>query len=109
MSRIKCVRVAVYYFTKWIEAEAISTITVERVNKFYWKRIICRFDVPKVIVSDNGTQFVSRSTQQYCSDLGIELRFTSVEHPQTNGQTESANKNNFYRLRQRMEGGERNR
>ncbi|XP_057444495.1 uncharacterized protein LOC130736721 [Lotus japonicus] len=29
---------------------------------------------------------------EICADLGIEMRFASVEHPQTNGQAESANK-----------------
>ena len=101
-SQIKYVIVAVDYFTKWIEAEAVAAITAERGKSFYWQRIICRFGVPKAIVSDNRTQFVSRSTQQYCESLGIELRITSVEHPQTNGQAESANKVILNGLRKRL-------
>ncbi|XP_057419037.1 uncharacterized protein LOC130713272 [Lotus japonicus] len=42
--------------------------------------------------TDNGTQFTSRSVKDFCAEMGIEMRFASVEHPQSNGQVESANK-----------------
>ncbi|XP_057444260.1 uncharacterized protein LOC130736441 [Lotus japonicus] len=44
------------------------------------------------LVMDNGTQFTSNVTREFCTEMGIEMRFASVEHPQTNGQAESANK-----------------
>ena len=46
--------VAIDYFTKWAEAEALSTITTRTIKKFVFSRIICRFGVPMSIVSDNG-------------------------------------------------------
>ncbi|XP_057443790.1 uncharacterized protein LOC130735939 [Lotus japonicus] len=51
-----------------------------------------KFGVPMALVMDNGTQFTSNVTREFCADMGIEMRFASVEHPQTNGQAESANK-----------------
>jgi hypothetical protein len=53
--QVKFLQVAVDYFTKWIEAEPVATISGEKVKHFYWKKIICRFGLPKYIVSDNGT------------------------------------------------------
>ncbi|XP_057425872.1 uncharacterized protein LOC130719257 [Lotus japonicus] len=50
------------------------------------------FGVPMTLVMDNGTQFTSNVTREFCADMGIEMRFASVENPQTNGQAESANK-----------------
>ncbi|MCH91439.1 putative protein NYNRIN-like [Trifolium medium] len=47
--------IAVDYFTKWIEAEPVATISSDRVKKFNWKNLICKFGLPKYIVSDNGT------------------------------------------------------
>ena len=47
--------VAIDYFTKWVEAEPLATITSKRVLDFVVKNIICRFGLPKKIVSDNGT------------------------------------------------------
>ncbi|WJX72831.1 hypothetical protein P8452_56671 [Trifolium repens] len=51
-----------------------------------------KFGLPKYIVSDNGTQFASEKVIQFCKDKGIQNTFISVEHPQANGQAESANK-----------------
>ncbi|KAK2356123.1 hypothetical protein QL285_093478 [Trifolium repens] len=80
----KWIIVAIDYFTKWIEAEALSNISADQVKKFYWRKIICRFRLPKYIVSDNGTQFASEKVIQFCKDKGIQNTFISVEHPQAN-------------------------
>ncbi|RDX88927.1 Retrovirus-related Pol polyprotein from transposon 17.6, partial [Mucuna pruriens] len=90
--QVKFLMVAVDYFTKWIEVEPMATITAERVKRFIWKKIVCRFGLPAEIVSDNGTQFASSITTKFCQDLHIRQSFTSVEHPQANGQAEAANR-----------------
>ncbi|KAK2375469.1 hypothetical protein QL285_076358 [Trifolium repens] len=54
--------------------------------------MICRFGLPKYIVSDNGTQFASEKVVQFCKEKEIQNTFISVEYPQANGQAESANK-----------------
>ncbi|CAJ2642757.1 uncharacterized protein LOC123899916 [Trifolium pratense] len=100
----KFLLVAVDYFTKWIEAEPVPTIGSERVKKFYWKNIICRFGLPKYIVSDNGTQFTSEAVITFCQEKGIRNTFISVEHPQANGQAESANKVILKAIKRRLEG-----
>ena len=46
--------VAIDYFTKWAEAEALVTITTLQIQNFVWKNIICRFGLPKVLITDNG-------------------------------------------------------
>ena len=48
------VLVAVDYFTKWAEAEALANIRDVDVKKFMWKNIVTRFGVPNSLVSDNG-------------------------------------------------------
>jgi hypothetical protein len=92
IGQAKLIIVAIDYFTKWVEAEALSSISAEQVKKFYWRKIICRFGLPKHIVSDNGTQFASEKVVQFCKEKGIQNTLISVEHPQANGQAESANK-----------------
>jgi transposase InsO family protein len=52
---------------------------------------VCRFGVPNRIIIDNGTQFKSQHFQEYCEEIGIQLYFTSVAHPRSNGQVEQAN------------------
>nr|XP_027101075.1 uncharacterized protein LOC113720385 [Coffea arabica] len=46
--------VAVGYFTKWIEAEPLRSIIGAAVQKFFWKSVVCRFALPRVVISDNG-------------------------------------------------------
>jgi len=43
-----------------IEAEPVAHITAHKVQHFVWKNIVCRFGVPRRLVSDNGTQFASQ-------------------------------------------------
>ncbi|XP_020206481.1 uncharacterized protein LOC109791584 [Cajanus cajan] len=50
----KFLLVAVDYFTKWIEAEPLATITTSNVQKFLWKSIVTRFGIPYAIITDNG-------------------------------------------------------
>ena len=81
---MKYLMVVIEYFTKWIEVEPVAQITTHKVQHFVWKNIVCRFEVPKWLVSDNGTQFISQQLGKLCTELGIKQVFASVEHPQTN-------------------------
>ena len=83
--QVKYAVVAVDYFTKWAEAEALATITATRIENFVWKSIICRFGIPNAIVTDNGKQFDNAKFKQFCSNLKIRLCFASPAHPQSNG------------------------
>ena len=76
---------AVDYFTKWIEADAVACITTAEVRKFTWRNIVTRFGVPHTMIFDNGRQFDTSKLTDYLSSLGCQARFTAVAHPQTNG------------------------
>ncbi|KAI5327751.1 hypothetical protein L3X38_027147 [Prunus dulcis] len=73
--QVKYAVVAVDYFTKWAEAEALATITVARIESFVWQNIVCRFGIPNSIVTDNGRQFDNAKFKQFCSNLKIRLCF----------------------------------
>ncbi|XP_057452459.1 uncharacterized protein LOC130744287 [Lotus japonicus] len=70
-SQMKFILVAVDYFIKWVEVEPLASITAAKTTSFYWKRIVCRFGLPRAIVSDNGTQFASNQTKEFCEEMGI--------------------------------------
>ena len=57
--QVKFLLFAIDYFTKWVETEALATITEAKIQSFVWKNIICRFGIPRTIISDNGRQFDS--------------------------------------------------
>ena len=77
--------VATDYFTKWVEAKALANIRDVDVKKFLWKNIVTRFQVPQVLISDNGLQFDSKAFWEYYSNLGIINRYSSPAYPQSNG------------------------
>ncbi|XP_020203755.1 uncharacterized protein LOC109789254 [Cajanus cajan] len=100
--QVKFLLVAVDHFTKWIEAEAVATITANHVQKFFWKNVITRFGIPYALITDNGLQFTDRRFNEFLAGLGIKHKMTSVEHPQTNGQAEAANKVILKELKRRL-------
>ena len=56
-----------------------------------WRNIICRYEIPKVLVSDNGKQFDNNAFRDFCSELGIKNHYLSPAHPQANGQVKVTN------------------
>ena len=59
--------------------------------KMYLARIMSLHGIPKTIVSDRGTQFVSNFWKQLHTSLGTKLLYSTAYHPQTDGQTERVN------------------
>nr|XP_023922149.1 uncharacterized protein LOC112033597 [Quercus suber] len=96
--------VAVDYFTKWAEAEALVNIRDTDVKRFVWKNIVTRFGVPESLISDNGLQFDSRAFRTFCEDLGIKNKYSTPAYPQSNGLAEATNKVILNGLKRRLDG-----
>ena len=96
--------IAVDYFTIWAESEALATITEKQMEKFVLRNIICRFGIPRVLVSDNGRQFDTPVFRDFCAGYGITNHYSSPEHPQENGQVEVTNRIILRSIKTRLEG-----
>ncbi|GJV35195.1 reverse transcriptase domain-containing protein [Tanacetum coccineum] len=103
--RVKYLIVAIDYFTKWMEAKPLATITGKQVVNFAYDNIVCRFGIPATIVTDNGTQFVNDPFKKWAEKLMIKLICTSVYHPQGNGAVERANKSLLRGIKTKLEKG----
>ncbi|CAL2238625.1 unnamed protein product [Prunus armeniaca] len=66
--------IATDYFTKWIEAEALSFVKEADVERFIWRNIICRFGCPQSLVIDNCSQFIGRQITAKQSPISSVLR-----------------------------------
>jgi len=99
----KFLLVDVDYFTKWVEAEAVASITENEVRKFIWKNIVTRFGVPQTMIFGNGRQFDTDRPRDYCARYGIQVHYTTVARPQTNRQVESTNKQILSGLKKRLD------
>ncbi|GKD44646.1 reverse transcriptase domain-containing protein [Tanacetum coccineum] len=90
--KVKFLIVAIDYFTKWIEAKHVATITGAQIKKFVWDNIVCIFGLPGEIIFNNRKQFTDNPFKDCCENLCIRQCFASVKHPQANGLVERANR-----------------
>ena len=75
--------------SKWIEAiytkTATSTAVIEELTTLF-----AQFGLPEVIVTDNGTCFVSHELEDFLKTNGIEHLTSAPYHPSSNGLAERA-------------------
>ena len=102
------VLIAIDYFTKWVEAEALANIRDVDVKKFVWKNIITIFGVSNTLISDNRLRFDSRAFRDFCHDLSITNRYSTSAYPQSNGQAKAINKTILNGLKKRLDGAKGN-
>ena len=72
------------YNTRWIELFALPNATAKECAITLIEEVFLRYGIPRRIISDNGTQFVSAVMQQVCFLLKISQELTPVYHPQAN-------------------------
>nr|GEW27983.1 reverse transcriptase domain-containing protein [Tanacetum cinerariifolium] len=89
--KFEYILVGVDYVSKWTEAQALPTNDA-RVVVTFLKRLFCRFEMPKALISDKGTHFCNRIMERTMKRYGIKHHFSTSYHPQTSGQVESMNR-----------------
>nr|XP_017221119.1 PREDICTED: uncharacterized protein LOC108197890 [Daucus carota subsp. sativus] len=94
--------VSIDYMTKWVEAKAMRTINQQDVIRFM-DNILMRFGLPRVLVSDNGPQFIGSDFENYLAERGIKHKKSSVAYPQGNGQVEVTNRILLRGIEKRLE------
>ncbi len=83
--------VLVDYATRYPEAVALRNISAKSVAEALFS-MISRVGIPKEILTDQGTAFMSRIIRELYELLGIKSIRTSVYHPQTDGLVERFNR-----------------
>ena len=78
--------------TKWPEAFAMPDQTALTVAKIFVEQVICRHGMPRTLLTDRGTNFLSKLFQEICKFLKIERLLTTSYKPSTNGLCEHENK-----------------
>ena len=88
----KFILVATDYFTKWVEAIPLKTVTSKEMIKFVKEHIIYRFGTPQTITTDQGNMFISEEFGEFAASMGIKLLNSSPYYAQAHGQAEASNK-----------------
>ncbi|KAL5539602.1 hypothetical protein UlMin_044178 [Ulmus minor] len=92
------------YYWPTIQTDSLDFVRkCDKCQPFIWKNIVCRFGVPRELVSDHGTQFENEKLQSICDRLGIIKVFSSPAHPKSNGQVEAVNKTIKQTLKKKLE------
>ncbi|KAM4055759.1 integrase core domain-containing protein [Hirsutella rhossiliensis] len=68
-----------------------KTDTAERLAKRYYRRVFGHLGLPKIWLSDNGPQFISKFMAKVNEMTGTEHKFGSAYHAQTQGGVEITN------------------
>lgn len=99
--------VMIDYATRYPEAVPLRKATSKQIAKELF--LICtRVDLPKEILTDQGTPFMSRVMKELCTLLKIKQKRTSVYHPQTDSLVERFNKTLNQMLRKTIDTDGRN-
>ena len=85
--------VAIEYFTKWVEAESYKHVTKKVVDDFLRKHIICHFDVPETLITDNAKNLNNDMVDRLCVQFKIKHQNSTIYRPQMNRAVEATNKN----------------
>nr|GEZ01935.1 reverse transcriptase domain-containing protein [Tanacetum cinerariifolium] len=64
--KLNFIIVAIDYFTKWMEAKPLAKTTCKEAKNFVWQNIMCRFGLPRVIITDNGARLVNDPFKSWC-------------------------------------------
>ncbi|GLJ50601.1 hypothetical protein SUGI_1078000 [Cryptomeria japonica] len=80
------------YFTKWIEVMPLTQVTGKQIAMFILNYIICRYDIPVSIITDNGRPFKNQDVRELYDRFHISHHFSTPYYPQGNGQAEVSNK-----------------
>lgn len=80
-------------FSKMVHLVPLKKLpSTKELGEVMGKEVFRLHRLPTDIVSDRGPQFISRFWKEFCTLLGITVSLSSGFHPQTDGQSERANR-----------------
>nr|VZH95980.1 unnamed protein product [Spirometra erinaceieuropaei] len=74
-------------YSKWPEIAPLNPATASATIAFL-QRIFSQHGLPEVLISDNGSQFISSTFEDFCRQHNIQHLRSPPYHPQSNGQAE---------------------
>jgi hypothetical protein len=80
----KYILVAIDHYFKWCEAKAVVDHSAKTASRFLEDDIICRYGVPKFVLTDNGGKWAAEF-EMMCKNYGIQHQRTAPQWPQCNG------------------------
>ncbi|CAF1632626.1 unnamed protein product [Rotaria sordida] len=79
------------YFTRWVVAAAVPDSSAQTTAEALFNEYICKYGVPAVILSDQGTHFHNQLMEAMSKLIGYNHTYSITYHPQSNGMIERFN------------------
>ena len=93
------------YLTKCLETFATKDQTTLTLAKLFTEAIVSRHAVPRELLSNRGSAFLSKVFMSICDTLGTKEVNTTAYHPQTDGLVERFNRTLIDMLAKRVAAG----
>ena len=77
--------------SKFVITKAVRDCTATTAVNFLVEDVILKYGTPTCILTDNGTHFTAQIMDKLFQQLGVTHLYSTVYHPQTNGQIERFN------------------
>lgn len=71
-------------FTKWVEFCPLREQKTRPIIQAFKEKILLRYGTPRILITDNGTQFTAKDFQKLVESFGITHQRTSPYSPQCN-------------------------
>ena len=87
----KYILVCTDYLSKFAITQATPDCSAESAAKFLVEKVILQYGVPKHLITDRGSHFMSHVFRAIAARCGVKHNITTAYHPQSNGLTERFN------------------
>ncbi|PNF40755.1 hypothetical protein B7P43_G18308, partial [Cryptotermes secundus] len=81
---VKYLFVCLEFFSKHVKLYPLKAATtrscLKKLKNHYFQEVI----KPKVVLSDHGSQFASPAWQKALAELGIQCKYSPIQHPESN-------------------------
>ncbi len=84
--------VCVDYFSRLVVLSPLKEKSAKYVAHALVTKLFCSYSSPRVLLSDNGTEFRNEILQGICTQYNIKHTYTVAYHPSLNGLVERANR-----------------
>lgn len=84
--------VCVDHFSRFVVLSPLEEKSAKCVAHALVTKLFCPYSTPRVLLSDNGTEFRNEILQGICTQYNIKHSYTVAYHPSSNGLVERANR-----------------
>jgi hypothetical protein len=91
-TRARYIITAIEYLARWAEERPVKDCSATTVALFIFDDIITRFGFPKVLMSDQGTNFINKTIEALTEEFVVHHQKSTPYHPQANETVEAFDK-----------------